>query len=521
MDRGPIGGVSEDWVTNQVSREACVSIAVFRRVMAGAVAASFLGAASAFGAGDLQEELRHLLNARKLGAARVGVLLMDSSTNAVLAELNPDEPFVPASNMKLLTSGAAMFVLGPEFAFKTELLLVGDRLVVKGDADPGLADPALLATMEPKISADDVLRTLAIAAAKAAQQPPKELVIDGRVLDRELIHPQWNKDDLLRDYSAQVCGLNFHANVLSVYPRPNPSGGPPLYETQPRAEWLRIDTSRARTAPAGKGGVWVHRDTGANNFSMRGEVKVAAREPVNVTVHDPAEYFGRLFASALTEQGVGPLPVRFAEAHEQFEGRPIAVITTPIADVIRRCNTDSENLYAEALIKRIGHAVTGEPGSWSNGASVVRMMISQELGPQAAASTVISDGSGLSRANAVTPRTLARWLDRIADKPWGGEFIESLARPGVGTLEKRFQGTRLEHEVRAKSGYINGVRSLSGYVSDSASGRRLVFTILVNDLSLTTSEPHAEAKELMEDIVRLLDARLSARSETADAERGG
>lgn len=501
-----------------------VALRVARFASVVAVLAMSAGSACAQ---DLQDAVRRLIDARKLGDAKVGVCLIDAKSNAVLASVNASEPMIPASNMKLLTSGAAMMVLGADFHFRTEFVLDGDRLIVRGSGDPSLGDPEVLRRSDEKMTVDDVLRSLAGALPKANVQSIREIVIDDRVFDREFVHPTWNPANLHLAYSAQVSGLNFHANVLDVFPKPNPSGGTPLFSTQPSAAWLRIDASRAKTASKGNNSVWLAREGDeGNSFIMRGEVSKPSQQPISVTVNNPPLWFGQLLATALgevnvtitgaqTQPGMPPAAVRLAEASEKLDaGRVLAVVSTPIDEVMRRCNVDSENLYAESLMKRMGNSVTREPGSWSNGSTVLRMMLTQELGPDAASTTTITDGSGLSRDNRVTPSVLARWLSDIANKPWADHYVESLAAPGRGTLDRRFQGMKFTNEVRAKSGYIKGVRSLSGYVSDPNTGDRLVFAVLINNLPMGGFEQaHNEAKGLHEDIVKLLDRTLAKRAE--------
>jgi D-alanyl-D-alanine carboxypeptidase/D-alanyl-D-alanine-endopeptidase (penicillin-binding protein 4) len=501
-----------------------------RRVMSVlALAGASLGATSpAFAQGALQDDLRRLLNAKSVSPGVIGVCILDGRTGSVLASNNADDGFIPASNMKMLTSAAALWTLGPTFQFRTELVLLGDKLVVRGGGDPALADPEILGRSDPKLTVDDLLGRLASAATKAGVTRVSEIVVDDRVFDRVYVHESWNKDNLHLAYSAQVAGLNFHTNVLSVFARPNPRGvgTAPLFELQPNAGFLRVDASRARTSAKGNNSIWLARGETPNTFVMRGEVRTPSRVPAQVTVDGPSLWTGQLIADRLEDAGVSiPLGaaggVRLASPEEDLsQGRVLAVISTPIGEVLQRCNSDSENLYAEALFKRMGHEVTKEPGSWTNGATVLRMMLSEHVGPEAAASTAVADGSGLSRLNSVTPRTLAKWLVAAGKEPWAEMYIDSMAKPGTGTLEKRFAGKKLQNEVHAKSGFINEVRSLSGYVVHPESNESLVFTILVNKLPMNSSQPHANARELHEDIVMMLDRELTRRSRVAGVPAG-
>jgi serine-type D-Ala-D-Ala carboxypeptidase/endopeptidase (penicillin-binding protein 4) len=232
---------------------------------------------------------------------------------------------------------------------------------------------------------------------------------------------------------------------------------------------------------------------------------------------------GQLFAAELVRQGVevgaGPgresalKAVRMIGGAEKYEGRVVGVVRTHMADILSRCNGDSHNLYAEALIKRVGREVTGEPGSWTNGSSVIRMTIGQasKLGPKYASSTVIVDGSGLSKDNRVTPATFTRWLDEmLKDKRIGAVFLESLATADEnGNLNRRFQDARLSSRLAAKTGTIAGVRCLSGYLTEPRSGRRLAFSIMMNDINEARGEV-PEALDCQEKIVSTIDRWLSA-----------
>lgn len=470
----------------------------------------------------LNHEIQRIINNAKIGDnAKVGVHAVDSNGRSVIASIRSDETFVPASNQKLLTSGAALLVLGPDFVFSTELIRDGESLFVKASGDPALADPDVLATMDPKLTVDDVLELLAQAVPKAGMDRVKEIVIDDRVFDREYVHSSWPTKQLGDWYCAEVSGLNFHTNVLSVYPRPSPEGlgSRPTITVQPFAGWLSVE-NLARTVGDGKNAVSLFRVNDQNQFRVRGEVRTPMTVPVETTVHENGLFFGQILADRLQKRGIpvggetdasrGPSPaVRLIGAEESYDGqRTIARVTTPMSDVLLRCNRDSHNLYGEALIKAVGHQTTGENGSWTNGSAVIRMMISQKVGPEASAHTVIADGSGMSRENRVSPATLAGWLDVLARESPAirDAYTESLAVPGQGTLKERFAGHKLKNDLHGKSGYIKGVRTLSGYLVHPASGRRLSWSVMVNT---PNDEFGAQAKRLHEDIVLAMDRWLA------------
>ncbi len=479
-------------------------------------------ATEAFGqAGELTDDVQRLVSKGKFGNAKVGVCILDHESGEVLGSYNAERAMTPASNMKLLSSGAALMVLGADFVFRTELVRIGDKIVVRAGGDPALADPEVLDETEPKLTVNDVFDVLAGAVKKEGMASVTEVVVDDRVFDREFLHPEWPSRNLMMPHSAEVAGLNFYANVMAVFPKPSREGvgRPPAFSLEPSIPWMPIE-NKARTVGTGQNSPWLSREPKDNRFVLRGDVRQALQDGIRVPVHNTPELFGLVLAQHLNEKGIQvgaevrsreerPVGVRMAESAEDLTGgKVIAVVTTPMSQVLERCNADSMNLYAEALLKRAGHEVTKEPGSWANGTAVVRMMLTEKLGAEYASGTTITDGSGISRSNAVAPATFARWLSVVAaDRKLRDLYTESMARPGSGTLRKRFQGVKLTNDLRAKSGFIDGVRSLSGYVVDSKTGRRVCFSVMINDIK--TGDQTQAAIDLHEDVVIAIDKWLN------------
>ena len=447
-------------------------------------------------------------------------------------------PMIPASNMKLLTTGAALRVLGPDAVFETAFGWDGDRVVIIGDGDPGLGDPALLDRNDPPMTVDDQLERIARALAKSGPRRASEIVLDDRIFDGARVHPGWPIDQLNKWYCAEVAGLNFHTNVLTFYlsagdDRNAVAGVTPIVRLEPAVDgvgrWISI-RNKAKTVSKGRHTAWVARAVGAraaNEFTVFGEVRLGASAGIDAAVHDPPAFLGSLLAEHLEALGVavprdaeGRPVVRRPSVNERFEGfKPAAVVRTAMPDLLKRANTNSQNLYAEALLKRIAYEVTHEPGSWQSGAAVIRMLITDDLGPEYANTTTIDDGSGLSRGNRVAPGTLTAWLADLAGRPGIGDaFVESLPEPGEGTLRRRFRGDTIRNRVYAKSGSINGVRCLSGYVM-SDNGNAVAFSVMVNDI--THGGQIRDALELHEGVVLAIDSWLSTlpagAPETADA----
>ncbi len=477
-----------------------------RVAAAGAALALLLALPAAAG---LRDEVEIAIRRAGLSAATIAVSVRDAETGTVLISQNDGELMIPASNMKLLTTGAALHVLGPQFEFRTRLLVDGDRLVVVGDGDPAFGDPVLLELMQvgdrTGLGVEEFLQLWVSAVKAAGLAHVSSITVDDRIFDRNLVHPGWPADQLNRRYCAEVCGFNFHGNVLNFYPRPGEGRRPDLQLFQPHAPWLVL-TNRAttRTGVHDRNDVWIARRRGTNELTFYGNVKYPYRTPAPVTVHDAPAFFAQLLADRLDDAGIRVEAWGVVDqSAPRPGGEPLApIVATPISTVVARCNRDSQNLYAEALLKRLGCALTNEPGSWVNGGAVIRHVVHERLdNPNLAVLLVVHDGSGLSRDNRVAAATITAWLNTFHSDPRIGEtFIDSLAIAGrTGTLASRFRDVDLHGTiVQAKSGYVRSVSCLSGYVT-APDRRRRSFSILINGLQQPGAV--AEAKRLQERIL--------------------
>ena len=189
---------------------------------------------------DLTADIQRFIDKGKLGRAVAGISVVDTESGEILAAIQASKPMIPASNQKLLTSGAALMILGSDFSFETELRQDGDRLVLVGSGDPALADPEILGHTKPRLSVTDVLDLLADAAIRAGVTGASELIVDDRVFDREYLHADWPARNFLMPHSAEVAGINFNCNVIAVFAKPNRDGvgRPPTMSVEPDAPWI-------------------------------------------------------------------------------------------------------------------------------------------------------------------------------------------------------------------------------------------------------------------------------------------
>jgi serine-type D-Ala-D-Ala carboxypeptidase/endopeptidase (penicillin-binding protein 4) len=186
----------------------------------------------------------------------------------------------------------------------------------------------------------------------------------------------------------------------------------------------------------------------------------------------------------------------------------LAIHETPIATVLARANKDSMNVYAEAMCKRLGADTSKTTGSWENGTRAIGAFL-KRCGVDES-EFKIDDGCGLSRKNAISANAMAHVLANTFASKHRDLYIASLSVAGIdGTLDKRFESSDLRGRVHAKSGFINGVSALSGYVK-AKDGKWYAFAILMNGVGDV-----ATCKQLQERIVKALDASTVASGKLA------
>lgn len=482
-------------------------------------------AAVELSAAPLDGALEQLLRARDLRSTRYSICVIDADNGEVLGEVNADEPMIPASNMKLVTTASALDVLGKDFVFRTELGVVAPpaggqaSLMLRGDGDPALGDPVLL--KEAGLTAEDLLNQWVQAVKQTGITSFDRLIVDDRVFDQQMVHPSWPEGQLHQHYCAQVAGLNFNDNCLHVLPAPSSRvGASPTISIYPESPFLQIFNS-ATTGSANE--FWVDRKPGTNEMTMRGRVKSTFYTPVRVTLNDPPIYLGQLLKDRLGRAGIRVNQVvRQAVGEQAPQVRPIHRVETLMPAILRRTNKDSQNLFAEAQLKRMGFALTGSPGGWENGAAAVRHALSRRLGTLASG-VVIADGSGLSRDNQVSARVLAELLKSMHQDPQlGPVYLNSLSYNGKidsgsegqgdGTLDGRFKQLPPGHWVYGKSGYIRAVSTLSGYLivtnpqAPERPKRTIAFSFLFNGFTPPLS--NRSMKAVQDQLVVLIDQQL-------------
>jgi len=452
-------------------------------------AIAFLGVALALAQGAkaaprIEAELRTTLAKLPHAAATVGACVIDLASDRVIYAQNADAALTPASTMKLFAMTAALTQLGPQFAFETILATDSGNLIVIGDGDPGYGDKKLHKSRKESIAAPferwaDALRQRGLTSL------PGDLIIDETIFDDQRVHPSWERADLDNWYAAPVGGLNYNDNCLDFAVTPSKQrNAPARVSVQPDTSLAKIiNTCKS----GGKGTPILHHAFDTLEYVVSG--RCAKRSELgSVSFPDPGLLFADSMRVTMGRFGVaigGPIRrerVRGLDGTLPSSLTILARHRTPLADVLGRAGKDSQNMFAECLLKRAGHAwarhqgLRDPRGSWKLGGDAV-LDILRRAGIEARGLSV-ADGSGLSRDNSCTARQLAAILAWSYRQPFGPLLHDSLATAGVdGSLRKRLKDS--DGRVHAKTGTMRGIRALAGYV-DADAGPRYAFAVLFN-----------------------------------------
>lgn len=413
-------------------------------------------------------------------------------TGETLFALNADRLTMPASNMKILTAAAAAEILGWDYRFTTTLetsapvekgVLRGD-LFIRGSGDPTIS------SRSDRVNA--VLFEWIVALREAGiTEIAGRIVGDDQAFDDEGIGDGWAWDYLQYGYAAPVGALQFDENVARMTIAPAASPGEPAIVSLPAGTGYTL-LNHATTGEAGSRITLDYRRHPASPvLELTGSIPADA-EPVTrtVAVINPTIYFAQSVKDALVAAGIpvqgeavdyDDVAIELTEANG--ERRVLAeTLSPPLSEMATVLMKVSQNQYAETFLKAIG-ASGGGIGTTSGGRTAVRETLSAWGIPDD--SYVMYDGSGLSRYNYVTPRTVTTVLERMYRDPrHQRNFLLTLPVAGRdGTIATRMQRSLAEANATAKTGSIANVRSLSGYVR-TRDGEMLVFSILANDFPI-------------------------------------
>lgn len=452
---------------------------------------------------QLEPTIAGIINRPQLRRARWGILVetLDGSGDRTLYRRDSEQFFIPASNAKLLTSAAALHHLGPEFRIRTSVYgsnPTGDR--IDSVRIVGRGDPTIGKTQ---------LEAIAQQLQQQGIRQIGELIGEDSYFIGSPVHPNWEWEDVQAGYGAPVNSLIFNQNSVDFTLTPQGLGQPLSVTWANPTEQTRwqVENRSTTVSTDSREFLEVGREFTRPIVRVAGQLQVGApAEEVSISVAEPAENFLGYFRQALN--GVGITTGREIVS-DQFRNMPnqqelAAIVSPPLSEMTVEVLQRSNNLYTEVLLRSLGANPQGKGNhplpeeTREAGLQVLKAALT-ELGVDPTSYDLV-DASGLSRRNLVSPESLVQTLRGMAGSPYFEIYRSALPLAGVsGTLRTRFRNTPAAQTVRAKTGTLTGVSSLSGYVPNSEYNT-LLFSILVNQ----SDQSSAMLRTAIDEIVVLL-----------------
>ena len=419
-----------------------------------------------------------------------GVVIQSIETGEYLYKRNENKLLIPASDIKLFTTAGALKLLGSDYRFSTNILmhgkidgsiLIGD-LIVQGRGDP---------TISGRFYNNDQLAVFKNWADSLINYGIDE--IDGNIIgdDNEFddigLGEGWAWDKTSYWFSAPSGAISFNDNTVDIIVTAKGKSLNPSIVTKPKTNYIVIANNVKKVPKDSVTNIDVYRQLGTNLVTVYGTIKNQDSTKTFVTVNNPTQYAMVIFKQVLESKGIivkgFPIDIDdMAKPLNQSESKKLfTYYSPPLKEIIKVINKNSENFFAEQLIKTIGLEENGY-GTVKNGIEALRFVfLDMGIDPD---NMIMVDGSGLSRLNLVTPMQIVSLLNYMFKSKYFVPFYNSLPIAGVdGTLGTRMKGTRAENNVRAKTGYLENVRSMSGYVY-TGDNEPVAYSIVVNNFNV-------------------------------------
>lgn len=417
-----------------------------------------------------------------LTGARISLLVKDVNTCRTVMEENPDLCVTPASVTKIITTATALELLGPDFRFETRIAHDGTidstgtlhgNLYIIGGGDPTLGSSFL----GDRNFINSWCRKIRAAGIRHITG---NIIADSRCYDRCAIPISWCWEDMGTHYAPGVYGLSAYDNACAILLESGAPGTKPrIIGIYPDIPGMTIECN-VSVLPRYNDSVYVFGVPREKKRYLEGGMPANRnRYPVRCDIGNPPLYVAESLHSQLPTYGV------------HCDGRPTDTVLPParplvtlftyestdLAEIIRKTNFKSNNMYAEHIFRQLGLKLTDSGSSCAHSASVIRGY--WEAKGIDFSAVRIDDGSGLSPQNAYSARLLTDILCAMRHSPNADAFVRSLPVAGKeGTVAGFLRGTPLEGKVRAKSGSMSNVQCYAGYITDG--GKEYAFAILVN-----------------------------------------
>ncbi|EDX85096.1 D-alanyl-D-alanine carboxypeptidase/D-alanyl-D-alanine-endopeptidase [Synechococcus sp. PCC 7335] len=423
---------------------------------------------------DLPGKIDAIADKYTLDGTDIGILIEDLTpdTRALYAR-NAQEKLVPASNVKLLTTAAALQALGPDFSIRTS---------VYGQPDAAIQDLYVVGRGDPTFTSYQINLLSSQLKQKGVRRVNSLTAVDNHFTG-PVANPYWDEEDYRAGYGAVANSLILNRNELGFTAIPN-GIGQLLSIVWDRPEFVQGWRIENNTRTVGDGNEFIDagQKPGLKVMDVRGQlIAGTASENTSIALLDPGSYFAEQFQQSLSAYGLGNASVQVTTTSPPEGTVELAAIESPpLRAFIDPTNLYSVNIYAEAMIKTLGRSLVPETGNAYTAGAIAVGSVLTELGVSPDGISIV-DGSGLSKQNKVTPEAFVETLQVMARTENATTYRNSLAVAGSsGTLRNRMQGTLAEGRFQGKTGTLSNTYTLSGYLNPP-NHPPLVLSILINN----------------------------------------
>lgn len=440
---------------------------------------------------ELGKQIDDIFNDPNFNNANWGVVIQSLETGEFIYKRNEEKLFMPASNMKLFTTAAGLFLLTPEYQFKTHLYINGEidgtvlygDLIVRGTGDPAISG---------RFYNGDILKVFNDWADSLISFGIDEIygniIGDDNAFDNLLLGSGWAWDYETYWYAAPISAISYNDNCIDITITPTMSGDKSKITLAPDTRYVTIVNNILTGPEDSVEDISFYRERGTNVITLNGTKpeKSDARK-IFVTVNNPTQYAMVVLKEVLERKGIviRGYAADIDDIDIEIDYLNLTYLmthhSTQLNNIVRVINKSSQNLFSELILKAIGYEIFGY-GTIENGVRAAKEIYAEMgINPE---NLIMADGSGLSRLNLVTPKQLTTLLGYIYKSDLFVPFFNSLPIAGIdGSLGTRMKNTRAENNARAKTGYIGGVRSLSGYVY-TGDYEPIAFSMIVNNFTV-------------------------------------
>lgn len=439
-----------------------------------------------------------------VGNVNIGIYVYDMTTGQVLYERNSDRTFTPASNQKIFTAVAALSQLGPDYQFSTRLLAT-NKVINQGQLN---ADVYFQFSGDPSLRLRDLNSMITDLKAQGITHINGQLYIDTSIYENQGWAPGWAWNDTLYCFTAPTNASILNQNCLNIQIMPSSKVGTPITIVKNDASQAVTIINKATTQGNKHKGCYVGLHNTVitanthNTYILEGCLKIGAKkQTLSIPVSNPDEFAAKTVAQLLTKNGIQFNQMPLTGNLQNNKGTPVVLAehhSKALRELVKTMLKESDNLISDALFKKLGSTYYSY-GTWKTGEMAERKIFSTKPSIGMTNNTVIIDGSGHSRYNLVSPVQITRLLNYAYNNPKiATDFIQALPVAGTdGTLKYRMNEIR--GRVKAKTGTLDNVSSLSGYIKTNR-GHTVIFSIIVNGVA----PPLTKYRHLQDNICQYL-----------------